>query len=307
MEKIFYNPIFKDANMRPLTIPRRCEREHVFTYGKVADEYIKQCLQLPHKSHVANVHRKIIYYNIVGKIQHTIFLTRLQARINFRAVTFKDVYEEFLRLNYLEHHSLDKWDQKFHTDINWSKVWEALNNPITKEKVRTAVWEQIHLNDYCTYSYNKWHKTQDPCPLCLNIPTSKFHLTLDCPLTQKLWQDLAPYLNLLYTFPVTDQEKVFGITGDGSPSIILRNWLTFNLRNCIVEQEQKAYHNKKGKLNEQDIKRKFNDRIKSEVMEKYRIYENLGRLDYFEKIFAVNDFLIVWENNWWQIATLYQC
>ena len=74
-----------------------------------------------------------------------------------------------------------------------------------------------------------------------------------------------------------------------------------------MEQEQKAYHNKKGKLNEQDIKREFNARIKSEVMEKYRIYENLGRLDYFVKIFAANDFLIVWENDWWQILTLYQC
>ena len=131
---------------------------------------------------------------------------------------------------------------------------------------------QVHI---CTYSYNKWHKTQDPCPLCLNIPTSKFHLTLDCPLTQKLWHDLEPYLNSLCTFPVTDLEK--------------------------------AYHNKKGKLNEQDIKREFNGRIKSEVMEEYRIYENLGRLDYFEKIFAVNDFLTVWENDWWQILTLYQC
>ena len=26
-EKIFYNPIFKDTNMRPLAIPRRCEME----------------------------------------------------------------------------------------------------------------------------------------------------------------------------------------------------------------------------------------------------------------------------------------
>ena len=33
--------------MRPLTIPRRCEREQIFTYGQVADEYIKQSLQLP--------------------------------------------------------------------------------------------------------------------------------------------------------------------------------------------------------------------------------------------------------------------
>ena len=49
----------------------------------------------------------------------------------------------------------------------------------------------------------------------------------------------------------------------------------------------------------------FNERIKSEVMEKYRIYENLGQLDFFEKIFVVNDCLIVWENDRLKILAVY--
>ena len=46
------------------------------------------------------------------------------------------------------------------------------------------------------------------------------------------------------------------------------------------------------------------------LMQKHLIYENLERSHYFRKIFVannhVNNHLIVWENNWWQVLTLYQ-
>jgi len=100
-------------------------------------------------------------------------------------------------------------------------------------------------------------------------------------------------------------EKVFGLAGN-SPNIILRNWLTFLLRQCIVDQERAAYHNKKGLQNIDDIKMNFNEKVKTELMQKYLIYQNLERSDYFRKIFAVNNHLIVWENNWWQVLTLFQ-
>ena len=67
-----------------------------------------------------------------------------------------------------------------------------------------------------------------------------------------------------------------------------------------------AYHNKKGLLNELELKAKFNEIVKWEVMAKYRIYSNLHRTDYFEKRFGFNDYLLVWENNWYQILTLYR-
>ncbi len=105
--------------------------------------------------------------------------------------------------------------------------------------------------------------------------------------------------------PFTPREKVFGLLGH-SPGVILRNWITFLLRHCIVEQESLAYHNKKGLLNELELKAKFNEIVKWEAMAKYRIYSNLHRTNYFEKIFGVNDYLLVWENNWYQIVTLYQ-
>ena len=99
-------------------------------------------------------------------------------------------------------------------------------------------------------------------------------------------------------------EKIFGVEGL-SPNIILRNWLTFNLRHCIAEQESIAYHNKKGKQNIHDIKINFNHKIKSDLMEKHHIYKNLGRSDYFKKNFAAENYLLTWENNCWQVLTLF--
>ena len=105
--------------------------------------------------------------------------------------------------------------------------------------------------------------------------------------------------------PVSNEEKIFGIIGN-SPGDILRNWLTFLLRHCVVEQERIGYYNKLGCQNEVELKIKFNERVKSEVMAKYRIYANLGRTEYFEKIFSFKDYLLVWEDNWYQILTLYR-
>ena len=303
-EKIFYNPIFLNNNLKTIPIPKRCERDEIFTYGEVIDEYTKQTNGEPYKAFVANIFPKIRHTNIAGKSANTIFITELQALLSFKAVTHKDIYGELISKNSTEHHSVQKWEDKFpQVDLDWRKVWATVNNPVVNEDTKTVIWEQIHLNDYCTYSYNKWHKEQDPCPLCLNVPT-KFHLTLECDTTNKLWQDLEPHLRQISEPYVTDTEKIFGLEGL-SPNTILRNWLTFNLRQCIVEQESIAYHNKKGKENIHDIKTKFNHKIKSDLMEKYYIYKNLGRLHYFKKIFAANDYLLTWKNNWWQVLTIF--
>ena len=303
-EKIFYNPFFRDENLHTIPITKRCERHKVYTYGEVAQEYVRQSQGLPHVSYIANIYPRITHFDIHGKSQNTIFLSDIQATVSFGVVTHKNVYEELLRKNYVDHHSEEKWEHKFQSQLNWSKIWESLNNPVTTEKVKTTIWEQIHLNDYCTYSYNKWHKTNDPCPLCALVPLTKFHLTLDCPVTVSLWQQLEPYLLNLSPCRVTDYEKVFGIVGN-SPEIILRNWLTFHLRQCIVEQESIAFHNKRGVMNEEDIKEAYNIRIKEEVLEKSIIYPHLGRQAYFEKIFAVRDFLITWNYDNWQILSFF--
>ena len=190
-------------------------------------------------------------------------------------------------------------------DIDWEQVWISLNNPITSENVKSTIWEQIHLNYYTTYSYNKWHNNQDPCPFCSDIPDSIFHLILDCRLVKNLWRDLEPNLMKLSSTRVTTYEMAFGLKGD-SPSIILRNWLTYLLRYCITEHESTAFYNQSKMANEVQIKMKYNQLVKSEAYKKYLIYQNLDRDNYFRKIFATRGFLLAWQNNGWQILTLYQ-
>ena len=55
----------------------------------------------------------------------------------------------------------------------------------------------------------------------------------------------------IYPAPVMEQEKIFGIFGD-SHAVTLRNWLAYVLRFCIYQQENLAYYNKKGLVNETD-------------------------------------------------------
>ena len=193
-QKIFYNPMFRNRNLKTLSIPRRCEREGIYTYGELVEEYTKQCLRLPHKKYVANIFPKMTFCDIHGKAQNTIFLSRVQARIALPFVTHKDLYNELIQHGYSEHHSLEKWELKLSMEIEWEYVWASINNPIAPEKVKSVIWEQIHLNFYCTYSYNKWHNKQDPCPFCSVVPDSRFHLIFDCKLVQNLWRDLEPKL-----------------------------------------------------------------------------------------------------------------
>ena len=96
----------------------------------------------------------------------------------------------------------------------------------------------------------------------------------------------------------------FGIPGK-SKNVILRNWLTFLLRDIISQHERHAYHNKRGLGNEIDIKLDYNEEVKRQVRQQFLILKNTNRLDHFQESFAVNDHLIVWEDNQWQILTIF--
>ena len=91
--------------------------------------------------------------------------------------------------------------------------------------------------------------TQDKCPFCQQIPSTKFHTTLECEMTNRLWNDLQHHLLRIHPNPINNLEKCFGIHGN-TPNVILRNYLTFLLRKCIADHESIAYYNKKGLTNE---------------------------------------------------------
>ena len=55
-----------------------------------------------------------------------------------------------------------------------------------------------------------------------------------------------------------------------------------------------------------DIKIKYNSLVKTEVTKKYYLYKNLGQLPKFEQTFAVNNYLIDFQNNQYQILKMFQ-
>ena len=104
------------------------------------------------------------------------------------------MYEQLLKLNYRDHHSSAKWVEKFNTPVEWDKVWGSVHNPHATEETASFVWEQIQLNMYTPYSYNKWDKTNLPCPLCIQIIDDEFHLIFDCPVVVSLWKEIEPLI-----------------------------------------------------------------------------------------------------------------
>ena len=304
-EKVFYNPTFKSMNHLVITINKTCEDRKAYTYGSILEEYEKQQNKQPHNKHVSNIYRKITHKDFENREGNQILNPRTNEYIPFVETTHKTIYQYLIFLQYKDHHSKTKWNEYFNmTNINWENVWKSVNNPISTEETKTVVWEQIHLNSYTTYSYNKWHKTQQKCPFCMQVPANRFHITNECTALAQLWLDIECNLKTLHPVPLTNMEKVFGLHGN-SPGIILRNWMTFLLRDIITHQERIGYYNQKGQGNIEDIKLAYNQKVKTEVWIKYNIYKNLGRLSYFETIFAYKDYLILWENNNWQILTIF--
>ena len=145
----------------------------------------------------------------------------------------------------------------------------------------SQIWSQIHLNDLTTASYNNWFKSDHPCPLCkADIKNDLFHIILHCSFTKRVWHDLDYFLKKLSVTHVSDQEMAFGLEGN-SPVLLVRNWLTFLLRECIVQQEKLAFHNDLGEGNIIHLKHVFNARVIKEVCEAYELAKHDQQLDKF--------------------------
>ena len=92
----------------------------------------------------------------------------------------------------------------------------------------------------------------------------------------------------LHPKAVTDEEKAFGIIErKQTPGILIRNWITYLLRECISKEERLAYHLAKIP-NPQNIKRKFNNAFELEIILKILRYKNDNNLVFFEK-YAFNN------------------
>ena len=107
-----------------------------------------------------------------------------------------------------------------------------------------------------------------------------------------MWDRIEHTLLKIIPKNVTTHEKAFGlqpITKNERDATILRNWLTFTLRHCIMLEERKAYYKRPTKNDEWKFITKLNHKIQQEAEEKYLQYKYGGKETKFEKIVTTNN------------------
>ena len=130
-----------------------------------------------------------------------------------------------------------------------------------------------------------------PCPLCNQIPDDIYHLIHDCKFTKKMWKKLETTLLKIINIRVTNHEKAFGLQHTSKKTenaVILRNWLTFTLRHCIMQEERKAHYRKNTVKHEQNFIIGYRRKISEEAKVKELNYKYTGREEQFRKIITSN-------------------
>ena len=92
--------------------------------------------------------------------------------------------------------------------------------------------------------------------------------------------------------PVSEEEKAFGISQKkASTGILLRNWVTYLLRECISQEEREAHHSLKPNI--EKTKRKFNQALEFEIYQKVIRYKNENNLDFLDKMITHAEVLCI--------------
>ena len=204
-------------------------------------------------------------------------------------ITQKELYEEAVLKISTDHSHQSKWVIKLGIVIVWEEVWNTIHNILVTNKTKTG--EQVHLNFYTQYSYNKWHHTNDMCPLCKNIPQNIYHIILDCPFVNTIWAHIQPILFQFDKNSISDEEKAFGIVRiTNTPGLLTRNWLTYKMREEIMNFERMAYHSPH-RASISLFKAKFNNSMASEIKRLMNKYNDEYKLHLFDKLVAYRGIL----------------
>ena len=262
-EHIFYNPLFLNENEKPFILTKHFDEKKVYTLGQLLEENGKMRMRLPYDKVLVKLYNKI--HMAITPRYDEIELSDGSPLV-FDAVTQKALYEEALMKTCFDHHSPVKWASRLgDTVIQWDLFWKNLHeNYLLSNRVKTTIWQQLHLNFYTQFSYNKWHHTQNPCPLCKEIPQSIFHTILDCKIVRLAWDELEITLYRIHEVSVSDEEKAVGIV-EKKPfeDVVLRNWLTFVLRQAVANAERECYHTPRDSLHA--IRKTFRKILQNEV------------------------------------------
>ena len=278
----FYNRIFVDAAGDPIVNPLRgAKRQTCRYYRQFLTEQGKRDYGLLADDALVTSHA-LMHSILYNEREHAMFTNTTDRYLPLRSVTEGVLYTELLYPQYRLHHSTTKWQELFGF-LDWPKIWVSVHNPIANETTKSIIWEQIHLNFDTTYTVNRMRRRADPCSLCGDVPTVLHHILLTCPFVRQLWTDLSPFLLLVHPGPVTDYEMAFGLEGH-SPSIDLRNWLTFKLRQIVKAYEYPAsLHPNCDHLTL--VKTRYNQQIRHEVLWKYRFCLHTQKLDLFRRLY----------------------
>ena len=280
-EHLFYNKLLFGRNEKTFSLTKYCERNKIYIFDQLLDENVKQQRQQPFDKILTSFLEKILLHTGVRK--EDILIMNDGKEVKFVNVTHKQLYETAITTISRDHHSQVKWVLKLNSAIPWLDVWGSVHNFLSTNRTKSIIWQQIHLNFYTQYSYNKWHKVNEKCPLCQKIPQDIYHIILHCDVVNKIWEDINPTLMKLYPASICDEEKVFGIIiKKTSPGILLRNWITYLLRACVAQIEREAHCAPFDITNK--IKRKVQHEVEQEVQHKLFRYTNENKLDLFDKI-----------------------
>jgi len=240
-EHIFYNPLIMGKSGKVLRETDYCRKNGIFKLGQVLEEKSKEARNLPFDKTITAL-LKSIHLDTDVKKDDMVFLGN-NKEVKMSLITQKELYEDAILKKTMDHAHQSNWVKKLDIVIVWEEVWNAVHNFLLSNKTRTAIWEQLHLNLYTQYSYNKWHGTQDICPLCRSIPDNIYHIILHCDFVNNIWTQMEPILYQLHRESITEEEKALGIvTIKSTPGILLRNWITYKMREQIMLFERRAYH-----------------------------------------------------------------
>ena len=283
-EHIFYNSVFLTEEGKTFPLTGYCEKMKIYLYEQLLQERSKKQRGLSHDKAITRLLDQVKINTSLAR-KDMLVLGDSENDIELLHTSQQVVYEQLLFKMIRLHISEVKWLDRFNVQ-SWDDIWNTVFNFLSSNSTKTLIWQQLHLNFYTQYSYNKWHNQQLPCSLCRKIPQNIFHIILDCQFSTRMWAHLEPCLRELEPSGVSKEEMAFGILRK-KPGIgvLMRNWVSYLLREFISEQERTAYHSGKApKLGQ--AKHMFSTRVKLEINKKLWRYQNDGDIGTFEKFFT---------------------
>ena len=269
-------------------------KNKIYKLGQLLEEKSKEARNVPFDKKMVSLVNNLTLD--IGTMEHgviredTVFLGNTKI-VKMSQITQKDLYEDAILSKTREHFHQEKWITKLQIVILWDEVWNSVHNFLVSNAIRTAIWEQLHLNFYTQCTYNRWHSASDTCPLCGKLPEDIFHIILDCDFVNTVWDQVHPALSHLSTKILDDPEKALGIVRiKQTPGIMLRNWLGYKLREQILLFERRSYYHTNLPSVEL-FKAKFNQSVATDIKHMIYRFKNDGIIGKFDEVVAFKGIL----------------